>query len=350
MLRKHYIIFSLLVLLAANAALAQDSLTSKEKQQKDKEKEAEKAKNKEWGVLPPEFAPFRFSFSGDSYIGVYLEEVTPERMKDLNLREERGAVVMKVAEGSPAEKAGIKENDVIISFNGRRVDTVRVLQRLLAETPSGRSVTFDVLRGGVPQTLTATLTRRAANANLFQGNFEPFKLQEKEFQDMEKQLKRNGVIRERSEEARKRAQEMQNKFLQGTIPQHFGNFNFDNGGFAYFGGTRLGVSVESLTDQLANYFGVKDGHGVLVTEVVKDSAAEKAGLKAGDIILEADGQKLNNTNDLFSALAKKSEGQMVLKVLRNRDEKTVNVTIEKREALPTRKRRAVLYTQATGVS
>ena len=68
-------------------------------------------------------APAPLSVSG-SYLGVFLEEVTPERKKDLGLSEERGAIVMKVISGSPAEKAGLKENDVIASFNGRQVDSV----------------------------------------------------------------------------------------------------------------------------------------------------------------------------------------------------------------------------------
>jgi serine protease Do len=345
MFKRPYIIFSLLLLLAVNGVFAQGVLTA---QEKEKNKEAEKAKEKDWTLVSPDLAPLRFSFTGDSYLGVFLEEVTAERMKDLNLREERGAVVMKVAEGSPAEKAGLKENDVIVSFNGRRVDTVRELQRLLGETPSGRTVSFEVMRGGSTQTFTVTLTKRSANANFFQGNFEPFKLQEKELQLMEKQLKRSEQDRGRAEEARKHAQELQKQW-QGTMPKDYGQFFFDNRGLGFWGGTRIGVSVESLTDQLANYFGAKDGKGVLVTEVVKDSAAEKAGLKAGDIILEVDNQKINGTNDLVTALSKKNEGQVVLKILRNRDEKTVNVTIEKRELLTPRKRRAVVYSQLTGI-
>src|SRR5215469_10585221 len=61
---------------------------------------------------------FQFTMDG-SYLGVFVEEVTPERMKDLGLAQERGAIVMKVVKDSPAEKAGFKENDVIVTFNGR---------------------------------------------------------------------------------------------------------------------------------------------------------------------------------------------------------------------------------------
>src|SRR5437868_14124714 len=78
---------------------------------------------------------FTYTFNADSsYLGVFLEEVSSERAKELRLSEERGAIVMKVVEGSPAEKAGLKENDVIVGFNGRQVDSVRELQRLMRYT------------------------------------------------------------------------------------------------------------------------------------------------------------------------------------------------------------------------
>lgn len=334
----------MLLLLCANAVFAQDAINSKEKQ---KEKE-QIAKEKAWTEAAQEFAPFRFSFGSDSYLGVYLEEVNAEHMKSLNLREERGAVIMKVTEGSPAEKAGLKENDVIVSFNGRRVDTVKELQRLLGETPSGRTVNFEVVRGGATQTLTATLAKRASSFNGFEGNLAPFKLQEKELQRMEQQLKRSEIDRTKAEELRKRNEELQGQ-LQRSMPREFGNFYFNSRGMSFWGGSRLGVSVESLTEQLGNYFGVKEGQGVLVTEVQTDSAAAKAGLKAGDIIIEIDNEKIKSTSDLASAVAKKEEGQMVLKVLRNRDEKTFTVTLEKREIRPATRKRAVIYSPVTDV-
>lgn len=358
MLKRPYIIFSLIFLAFVNAALAQEAATSQ-----DKEKEKEKSKDKEWAVVSPELAPLHFSFGSDGYLGIYLEEVTAEKMKDLNLKEERGAVIMKVAEGSPAEKAGLKENDVIVSFNSRRVDTVRELQRLLGETPAGRNVTFEVVRGGTTQNFTATLSKRASNFRYFEGTNDLFKQQEKNLALVEKSLKRNEVNRERAEEMRKRAQELQGKYqgewqgkLKGFAEKDFGNFyspkGFGNYNFNLFGfgaGARLGVSVQSLTEQLGSYFGVKDGQGVLITEVANDSAAAKAGLKAGDVILEIDNQKVKDIDDLMTALAKKVEGQLVMKVLRNRDEKNITVTVEKREVRPATRRNALFFSHAVDV-
>ena len=101
-----------------------------------------------------------------SYLGVYLEEVTPDRMKELGLAEERGAIVMKVVEGSPAAKAGLKENDVVVSFNGQRVDSMIALRRLLSETPADRNVQIEVIRGGNRQTVAATLSKKISELRL----------------------------------------------------------------------------------------------------------------------------------------------------------------------------------------
>jgi serine protease Do len=344
MLKRYYVIFSFIFLTLVNAVLAQEAATTQ-----DKEKAKEKSKEKEWAVVSPELAPLRFSFGSDGYLGIYLEEVTPEKKKDLNLQEERGAVIMKVAEGSPAEKAGLKENDVIISFNSRRVDTVRELQRLLGETPAGRSVTFEVVRGGSTQTLTATLSKRASTYKFFDGNNNAFNLAQGQLSEL---------TRERAEEVRKRNKELQG--LQGKMkglqskgfgsfpmPREFGSYNFNL--FGPLGGLRLGASVQSLTEQLGSYFGVKDGQGVLVTEVASDGAAEKAGLKAGDVIIEIDDQKIKDINDLMSVLAKKEEGQVVLKVLRNRDDKKLTLTLEKREGWPAKRRSAIFFPRVGNV-
>jgi len=295
---------------------------------------------------------FALDWGGESsYLGAYLEEVTPERTKELGLTEERGAIVMKVVAGSPAEKSGLKENDVIVSFNGRRVDSVRELQRLLSETPPERTVQIEVVRGGSHQTLAVRLAKRSAQSfKLLGPGFDEknWKLNEEAMKRAEEAVKRSEEAwkrsHEKSEEALKRAQEKLK-----MLPPDFGNFAFVSPGeFAYFGGTRLGISAESLTEQLSEFFGVKDGKGVLVASVKENSSAAKAGIKAGDVIVAIDDQKIDSVGALVKALAQKSEGTVAVKLVRNRAEQTVNVTLEKREPEPPR-RRAVVYTRQSAV-
>src|SRR5262245_52272051 len=93
----------------------------------------------------------------------------------------------------------------------------------------------------------------------------------------------------------------------------------------------LGVQTESLTRQLGDYFGVQNGEGVLVRSVEKGSAAEKAGLKAGDVIVRADNEKLTDRTDLSHILRNhRSGGKMTLVVMRDKKEQTLQVTLPDR--------------------
>lgn len=265
-------------------------------------------------------APLVFSFGAGSYLGIYLEEVTAERVKELGLSEERGAIVMKVTEGSPAEKAGLKENDVIVSFNGRRVDSVKELQRLLSETPVDRSVTIEVIRGGSRQTVNATMGKRSAFTQEYLA-----------------------ITRKAQEESSKQLGELMKKW---PSEHEFGNLTAFS---LAWGRGRLGINVETLTDQLADFFGAKEG-GVLVVQVNENTPAARAGLKAGDVIVAVDGEKVKDASALTQALRKKEEGQVALQVIRDRRDRTVNVTIEKveppRPKTVTPRRRSVRVTSA----
>lgn len=297
MQRLKPLILILFVALAAGAAEAQTGEGQKEK---------EKAKGRGETPAPEAWAlTMPMGFNEGSYLGVFLEEVTPERARELGLKEERGALVMKVVEGSPAEKAGLKENDTIVSFNGRRVDSVREMQRMLGETPVGRNVTIEIVRGGSQQSISATLSKRSSDFALLNPGV--------------------GVPRHPRQPRQPRQPDVP------TLPGEFGDYNFFK--FPRFGGfmgTRLGITIEPLTGQLAEYFGVKSGEGVLVTEVRANAPAAKGGLKAGDVITAIDGKKVENVDMLVGAITEKEEGQMTLTILRNRVEQTITVTIEKR--------------------
>ena len=324
MVRRISLITLLVASLGAGVALASNAVQKDKAKSKDQaESKEQKEKDKALWAFPSGQMTFDLGSGEGGYLGVYLEEVTPERTKELGLTEERGAVVMKVVAESPAAKAGLKENDVIVSFNGRRVDSVRELQRLLNETPADRSVQIEVVRGGSRQTMATTLSKRSLQSfqMLGPGWDERFS-------------KQNEESMKRAEESLKRSEEVLKQY-QGRLdqwgPKEFGDFTFVNPGeFSFFGGTRLGISAESLTDQLAEFFGVKESKGVLVASVDESGAAAKAGLKAGDVIVGIDNEKVDSVRALIKALSSKSEGNVAVKFVRNRAEQTVTVTLEKR--------------------
>lgn len=333
MLRRISLITLLIAALGAGVAIA-NSAAQKDKAKANEQAEAkekdQKAKERALLDSSPGLFPLEVGRGEGGYLGVYLEEVTPERTKELGLKEERGAIVMKVVADSPAEKSGLKENDVIVAFNGRRVDSVRELQRLLNETPAERSVQIEVVRAGSRQTLATSLAKRSLQS---------FRMLGPGFD--ERFAKQNEESMKRAEEALKRSEEAlkKNRGTLESLPRDFGDFAFVNPGeFAFFGGTRLGISAESLTDQLADFFGVKDSKGVLVASVEENSAAAKAGIKAGDVIVGIDSEKVDSVRALVKALSGKTEGTVAVRFVRNRAEQTVNVTLEKREPATPRRR------------
>ena len=342
MLRRISLATLLIAALGAGVAIANTAAQKDKAKSKDQtESKEQKEKDKTLFDSSPGLFPLELGAGEGGYLGVYLEEVTPERTKELGLKEERGAMVMKVVADSPAEKSGLKENDVIVSFNGRRVDSVRELQRLLNETPADRSVQIEVIRAGSRQAVATTLAKRSQQSLRMLGpGFD------------EKFTKQNEESMKRAEESFKRSEEAlkQSQGKWDALPRDFGDFAFVNPGeFAFFGGTRLGISAESLTDQLAEFFGVKDSKGVLVAAVEENGAAAKAGIKAGDVIIAIDNEKVDGVRAYLKALSGKTEGAVAVKIVRNRAEQTINVTLEKRTPT-TPRRRAVVYTKRSSVA
>ncbi len=221
--------------------------------------------------------------AGTSYLGVNLAEVNADRARDLKLKEAYGVEISRVEEGSPAEKAGIKSGDVVLEYNGQRVEGMEQFGRLVRETPGGREVKVLISRNGVNQTILATVgTRKGKNVigNIFPG----VELPEIHIPD---------------------------------IPQVFTTWR----------SPMLGVEAESLGPQLATYFGVKEG--VLVRSVLKETAAEKAGVKAGDVITKVDGTSVTMPNELSSAVrSASSKKTFSVELVREHKEMTVSVNIE----------------------
>ena len=250
---------------------------------------------------------FSFFFDGDgSYLGVQTEEITKDNFAKYGLREVRGVAVEKVIEGSPAEKAGIQNGDVIIRFNDEEVASVRKLTRLLGEIAADHQAKVTVLRNGGEREITATLGKRPT-PKFFDGSFSmnvpPVAFPPGEFPRMPKM---DHVPRVEA--------------LPPGAPDQ--PFVWQMGS-----GRRIGVGVTPLTKQLSEYFGVASG--VMINDVRAGSPAATAGLKAGDIIVEVEGKEVKGEGDVIRAIGEKKEGDVSLTIVRDRNRQTIRVTPEK---------------------
>jgi len=244
---------------------------------------------------------FSFFLDGGAFLGVGTEDITKENMGRYGLREVRGVGVTEVSKDSPAEKAGLRKDDVIVRFDGESVTSVRKLTRLINESSADQNVRITVMRGGAEQELTATLGKQKL---------------ESVFRTNTPNIWRRG---DNDDSVR--------IFPNGNWPPSIG------GGDSPFIWTlganrRIGVSTQSLSKQLADYFGVKDG-GALITSVTDNSPASKAGLKAGDVIVAIDGEKVSAPGDITKGLSKKETGDVTLTIMRDHNQRTVTVTPEK---------------------
>jgi serine protease Do len=226
-------------------------------------------------------APFPALEGPGSSIGVTVRDQSGET----------GVLIDSVREGTPATRAGLQKGDVVVEFDGERTRSARQFTRLVRETPPGRAVKMTVVREGSRRTLDITPESRDSVAlqQFPRVTGDAFRLLERDF-----------------------------------------NFNFD--GQRFFGEglwispRRLGVSVTPLSDQLATYFGVKDG--VLVSEVLENTPAASAGLKAGDVITAANGRNVESVADLTREVRETQPGSTIeIRLTRDRKETTLKVTL-----------------------
>lgn len=241
----------------------------------------------------PEVQVFAFGGKG-SYLGVGIAEVDTERAKALKLSEEHGVEITRVDETSPAAEAGLKENDVVLEFNGVRVEGVEQFGRMVREVPPGRKVKLLISRNGQTQTLVATIGDRRA-------------------------LNRNWEVKLRRDMDRLR-ENLEGQHFELEMPDMPSVFTTWRAGL-------LGIEAEKLNPQLAEFFGVK--RGVLVRSVTKDSAGEKAGLKAGDVITKVDGEEVTSPGEVTAKLRRVEGTKSVpLTVVRGRAEMVLQVVVD----------------------
>jgi len=237
--------------------------------------------------------------SSGAYLGIQMDDVDAGNMSKYKLDSERGVIVRSVVKGSPANTAGIKDGDVILEYGGIQVWSSLQMSRLVRETPVGRKVDLVVNRDGKRINLSAKLEKR------------PLGRAEK---PIPVDPNGSGGPGWRS--------------YQFRLPDGFG-FRPERRDSPE-PKPRLGVTVQPLTDQLAEFLGVPGKKGVLVAEVMEGSPSAGK-LKSGDVIFSMDGKSVDNPEDLTRYIRNRSEGSITLKVIRDKKEVTVVVSLPEKE-------------------
>jgi serine protease Do len=240
----------------------------------------------------------------DVHIGVTIRDLEGDQV-----RTKSGAVVSDVREDSPAAKAGIRSGDVIVEFDGERIRSARHLSRLVGETAAGRAVKVTVDRDGKRMDLEVAPEAGLAMSDgdfRFRGADGAFDFNAPNFSFDAPRMRE--LFEEHGHHQGDRPDTM-------VIPQGRG---------------RLGIGIQDLSPQLAEYFGTKGG--VLVTSVEEDSPAAKAGLKAGDVITAVGDTPVNTPSDLMRAVRRAEDGgDLSIGYTRDKKSATTHAKLEPRK-------------------
>jgi serine protease Do len=235
------------------------------------------------------------SHSSQSYLGVDFHDIDSDRAVALKLKDTHGAEIVTVDHDAPANKAGLKVHDVVLEMNGQRVDSADQFRKMLKETPPGHTVHFVISRDGQPQNISVEMGDRA---------------------EVEaKAWKQHFTVPDPDDGAA----------AQGFVPPS--SHGFGSGFFGVFtpGSLYIGAEVDAISTQLASYFGVSDGTGLLVKSVDENSPAAAAGLKAGDVITKVNNNAMASRSDWLKTLHSNRGKQVQLTVMRNKKEQTLNM-------------------------
>jgi C-terminal processing protease CtpA/Prc len=201
--------------------------------------------------------------SGKPFLGINMEKLDADVLKGLDASVKKGVVITRVVEGSPADEAGLEDGDIVILFDRKEVGSPDELKELVGNARVGDTVGVKVVRSGEPRSFKVTIGEWPDDESV-------------------------AVI---APEAFHWMGDGKNLF----------QMNFGRG--------RLGVQVAELNEGLAPYFGVEEGGGVLVLDVVEGSAAAKMGVKAGDVIRRIDGEKVGSVEELVDAVGDLESGK-----------------------------------------
>ncbi|MBW2622208.1 MAG: DegQ family serine endoprotease [Deltaproteobacteria bacterium] len=183
------------------------------------------------------------------WLGVVFQEVTPELAKSFNLKDRSGALISDVLPDGPAKKSGLKRGDIIITFNGKKLEQYSDLPALVAQAPVGSAADVTIIRDGKEKTISVTLGERSAE---------------------------------------------------------------QIAGYESTQETQLGMRVQELTPELSERLQIDPKSGVIIAEVAQDGPAAEAGLRPGDIILDIDQKPIKDLESYQAALSDAKGNNVIL--------------------------------------
>lgn len=240
---------------------------------------------------PLQDSPAYLSRQSQGYLGVDMRDVDSSQVGSLKLKDAKGAQILVVDQDAPACKAGIKPNDVILEMNGQPIENAEQLRRMLRDTAAGKNVDFVISREGVLTTISVQLADRATIG----------------------------------EQAWNKHQ---------TVPEPVPTTGFTGeGGGGGLGGMftghvstlHIGAVLNPVTPQLASYFGVKAGAGLLVASVEKNSPSAAAGLRAGDVVLKVNQDAVVTRADWERVMRENAEKTVQITLVRDKKEQTITM-------------------------
>jgi S1-C subfamily serine protease len=208
-----------------------------------------------------------------AWLGVFIRDITNELKEDKNIKIDKGAYISSVIDESPADSIGLKEGDVILSFNGKSIDDAAELVHAMEKAKPGTKASLEIMRNGDRKTFAVIL----GSQNKFNNK----------------------------------------KFFVFSSPQT-----------AFVETNVLGMKLSTLNKQLAEYFGAPDNKGVLVESVRRKCPAEKSGVKAGDVITNIQDERIQNVGDVHQALNDAESGQIIsMNIIRKGEKKTLKLKV-----------------------
>ena len=213
-----------------------------------------------------------------AWLGIHIKDLTGKLRQELDSKARYGAVVDEVVDNSPADEAGLQPGDVIVKMDNKTIRRIKDLTDELAQKKPEDEVNLEVMRGQDRLNITVILGKRA----------------------------RQNIM---------------------DVAEPGLGFRFP--GFS--AGAPLGVDMQTMDENLAEYFHVDEDAGVLVTKVWEDGPAQKAGLRSGDILTAIDGEQISDTQSVIDILGEYNKGDTIeISYIRKGKRQTTKITLEER--------------------